>query len=291
MKPKVFLSHNKNDLALIQRIANDLQSAFVDVWFDEWEIPPGDSLRDKIFEDGIPECDLFFVYLSVHSITSYWVKEELDAAFVLEAEQKGGFMAFFVESEEIRSELRPDIRSKLCPILTDTEYAKPLRQLISKSWQAAHKNRLRVTENEKKLEILKLQKEKQIVENNLEELRAQSTDHTNVLIEHLSKMTLSIAGRDVSADSLFELSAPRLGLGTAEHILAEGIGFVPTDDQKPFFEESHGTRSEWLGFIGKMVALGLVRPRIADEIIDSDYYYLTELGALVSQKVMMASLK
>jgi hypothetical protein len=59
MKPRVFLSHSKKDRECIERIAADLRSARIDVWYDDWEIPPGSSLRAKIFEEGIPECDLF----------------------------------------------------------------------------------------------------------------------------------------------------------------------------------------------------------------------------------------
>ena len=66
-KPKVFLSHSKKDQNFIKQLAIDLRSARIDVWYDDWEIPPGASLRSKIFEDGISECDLFFIYLTQNS--------------------------------------------------------------------------------------------------------------------------------------------------------------------------------------------------------------------------------
>lgn len=88
MKPRVFLSHSKKDRVFIERIANVLRIGKIDVWYDDWEIPPGDSIRKKIFEDGIPNCDLFFVYLTENSKDSYWVQKELDAAVIHEAEQK-----------------------------------------------------------------------------------------------------------------------------------------------------------------------------------------------------------
>lgn len=59
MKPKVFLSHSKKDKQFIEKVANDLRSCGIDVWYDEWEIPPGESIRKKIFEEGITSCDLF----------------------------------------------------------------------------------------------------------------------------------------------------------------------------------------------------------------------------------------
>jgi hypothetical protein len=93
MKPKIFLSHNKKDKDFIKKLANSLRTGRINVWYDDWEIPPGASLRAKIFEEGIPGCDLFFVYLTENSINSKWVKQELDAAFVTELEGKGGFYA------------------------------------------------------------------------------------------------------------------------------------------------------------------------------------------------------
>ena len=102
MKPRVFLCHSKSDKLLIEKIANDLRAAYIDVWYDEWEIPPGESFRSKIFEDGIPNCELLFAYLTPHSAESRWVKRELDAAFIHDIQVKGGFIALFVDSEETR---------------------------------------------------------------------------------------------------------------------------------------------------------------------------------------------
>ena len=92
MKPKVFLSHSKKDKVFIEKLANDLRSCGIDVWYDEWEIPPGESIRKKIFEDGITSCDMFFVYLTENSIPSYWVQKELDGAFIHEIETKNSFI-------------------------------------------------------------------------------------------------------------------------------------------------------------------------------------------------------
>ena len=88
MKPRVFLSHSKADRQFIERLANDLRAARIDVWYDEWEIPSGVSFRKRIFEDGITESDLFFVYLTAASAASHWSEREIDAAFVLDAEAR-----------------------------------------------------------------------------------------------------------------------------------------------------------------------------------------------------------
>ncbi len=105
MKPKIFLSHSKKDKAIIEKIANDLRYCNIDVWYDEWEIPPGESIRKKIFEDGIPNCDSFFVYLTPNSVDAYWVQKELDSAVIRDSEDRNSFLILFVDNDETRKKL------------------------------------------------------------------------------------------------------------------------------------------------------------------------------------------
>ena len=49
----------------------------VDVWLDKWEMCAGDSLIDKIFEDGIKNAEIFIIILSKFSVDKPWVREEL----------------------------------------------------------------------------------------------------------------------------------------------------------------------------------------------------------------------
>ena len=55
---RVFISHASEDkerfvLAFGQRLRDD----GVDAWVDKWEKLPGDSLVDRIFEEGLKEAD------------------------------------------------------------------------------------------------------------------------------------------------------------------------------------------------------------------------------------------
>jgi hypothetical protein len=43
---------------------------------------PGDSLVDKIFNEGLKSCTAFIVVLSQNSVNSKWVREELNAGIV-----------------------------------------------------------------------------------------------------------------------------------------------------------------------------------------------------------------
>lgn len=81
--PKVFVSHASEDKArFVLGFAARLRAAGIDAWLDRWEMLPGDSVVDRIFEEGLAEAGAVVVVLSVHSVDKPWVREELNAAFV-----------------------------------------------------------------------------------------------------------------------------------------------------------------------------------------------------------------
>ena len=83
MNQKVFISHASEDKErFVMDFASKLRANGVDAWLDKWEMLPGDSLVDKIFEEGIKEADSFIIVLSHHSVNKPWVREELNASFV-----------------------------------------------------------------------------------------------------------------------------------------------------------------------------------------------------------------
>ncbi len=82
IRPKVFLSYSHDDRDTAEKIAKDLLLNGIDVWFDKWEILPGDSLIQKIFEEGLSGANAFIILISKNSVESKWVKQELDTAFI-----------------------------------------------------------------------------------------------------------------------------------------------------------------------------------------------------------------
>ncbi|HEX7961135.1 MAG TPA: toll/interleukin-1 receptor domain-containing protein, partial [Terriglobales bacterium] len=83
MHPKVFISHASEDKErFVLAFAERLRASGVDAWLDRWEMLPGDSLVDKIFEEGLRHAAAVVVVLSRHSVVKPWVREELNAAFV-----------------------------------------------------------------------------------------------------------------------------------------------------------------------------------------------------------------
>lgn len=82
--PVVFVSHASEDKdRFVLQFATRLRSEYgVDALVDKWEILPGDSLIDKIFEEGIGRAQAVIVVVSEYSVEKSWVREELNAANV-----------------------------------------------------------------------------------------------------------------------------------------------------------------------------------------------------------------
>ena len=80
----VFLSHSSRDKDLARRIAQDLKSHSIEVWFDEWEIHVGHSISQMI-ESGLEKADFVAVLLTKHSVSSGWVDKEWQAKIGEEA--------------------------------------------------------------------------------------------------------------------------------------------------------------------------------------------------------------
>ena len=98
VRQSVFLSHSSVDKPFVSRLATDLRSRDVPVWFDQWELRVGDSLTEKI-ERGISESGWLAVVLSKNSVGSDWVQKELRAAQARELRDKNVFVLPIVIDE------------------------------------------------------------------------------------------------------------------------------------------------------------------------------------------------
>jgi len=67
--PRVFVSHASEDTdRFVIEFCRRLRSSGIDAWLDHWELQPGDSLVDRIFEEGIGGANAFLVVLSKNSV-------------------------------------------------------------------------------------------------------------------------------------------------------------------------------------------------------------------------------
>ncbi len=83
MPPRVFVSHASEDKQrFVLQFAQRLRENGVDAWLDQWEMLPGDSLVDRIFEQGLKEAQAVVIVLSAVSVQKPWVREELNHSVV-----------------------------------------------------------------------------------------------------------------------------------------------------------------------------------------------------------------
>lgn len=270
-KPRVFLSHSKQDKNLIEKLANDLRRARIDVWYDEWEIPPGESFRKKIFEDGIPACDLFFIYLTENSKDSVWVTRELDAAFIhdLNRKSQSGFMAIFVSSDELRSTLPLDIQSLHSPVFNEEEYIPPLMNLISKTWERT--SQLLILEESQKyaLQIANLKNDLLEMENTfLKSNSKQLITDLNKIIEELNNLIYTKNGISLSLKDIFIELSSLLASGTNDGHFTHRISQMFNISGYSF--DVYGYE-----FFGELILRGLLT---REAVQGDETYILTETG-------------
>ena len=87
VRAKCFISHNHRDNDVAERIAEELVKAGAEVWVDDWEMHPGDSLIAKI-SDAIVDSYYLVVLLSRDSVQSSWVNKELEIALTRQISDK-----------------------------------------------------------------------------------------------------------------------------------------------------------------------------------------------------------
>jgi len=72
---RIFISHNRNDKKTARELARMLRAQGSDVWFDEWEIIPGQSIIEAL-EHGLSLADSFVIIWSKNAKESSWVSTE-----------------------------------------------------------------------------------------------------------------------------------------------------------------------------------------------------------------------
>jgi hypothetical protein len=163
-KPKVFLSHSKDDISFINQLYNDLRKCQIEPWLDSEEIRHGKPWLDAIFEDGLPTCDSVLVYFTEYSLKSAMVKKEIDSGLLQQLKENSISFLPYVNDAEIRSKLRSDIQALQVVEWNKDNYFSLLPQVVAEIWRSfsermilnAIKNeRIRRLEAELELEKIK----------------------------------------------------------------------------------------------------------------------------------------
>jgi hypothetical protein len=129
MPPKVFVSHASADKdRFVIGLATKLRGAGVDAWLDRWEMNPGDSLVDKIFDEGLKNCQAMIVVISRNSIDSKWVREELNIGMVRKIEQKAKLIPIRLDGCEMPVCLRATVWEDVSDL---SDYETQFRRVLN----------------------------------------------------------------------------------------------------------------------------------------------------------------
>lgn len=127
--PKVFVSHASEDKTrFVVEFAKRLREKGVDAWLDQWEMKPGDSLVDKIFEEGLKEASAVIVVLSKTSVQKPWVREELNASVVSRITRGTKLIPVVIDDCEVPESLRSTLWQRVDNL---DDYENSLQRILS----------------------------------------------------------------------------------------------------------------------------------------------------------------
>ena len=68
---KVFISYSSIDKSFVRKLSNDISANGIDIWLDQNNIKPGDSIVSKI-NKGLCESDFTLLVISSYFLKSEW---------------------------------------------------------------------------------------------------------------------------------------------------------------------------------------------------------------------------
>jgi hypothetical protein len=122
----VFLSHSSKDKDIVRDVAERLRADGLRVWFDEWEIKPGDSIPSKV-DDGLEQSRVLVLCMSAHAFGSDWASlESYTYRFRDPLNKERCFIPLRLDDEPIKNSLAQFLYINWVLEGSETEYMKLL---------------------------------------------------------------------------------------------------------------------------------------------------------------------
>lgn len=133
-QPKVFVSHASEDKErFVIEFAAKLRAKGIDAWLDKWEILPGDSLVDKIFEEGLKNAQAVIVVLSKNSVGKPWVKEELNSAVIRRINGASKLIPVVIEDCDLPEALKSIVWERIADLKNyDAEFERIVMSIYNR---------------------------------------------------------------------------------------------------------------------------------------------------------------
>lgn len=137
MTKKVFISHASEDKGrFVTEFATRLRENGVDAWLDKWEMLPGDSLVEKIFEEGLKEADAVIIVLSQFSVNKPWVREELNVSVINKISKGTKIIPVVLDDCEVPESLKSTLWEKIEDFKS---YDNSFKRIISSIFEVTDK--------------------------------------------------------------------------------------------------------------------------------------------------------
>ena len=129
MKWNAFISYASEDKSFAQRLANALAKQGLNIWFDEFELNIGDSLRRSI-DQGLSNSRFGIVILSPSFFAKEWPQKELDALIARESPGEKILLPIWhnISAEQIRN-FSPMLADRIA-ISSDVGLAQVIEKLL-----------------------------------------------------------------------------------------------------------------------------------------------------------------
>jgi GTPase SAR1 family protein len=122
----VFLSHSSKDKPVVRVLAERLRADGLRVWFDEWELKPGDSIPAKI-EEGLEGSRVLVLCMSANAFGSDWAQLEAGTfRFRDPLNRERRFIPLRLDNAPIKGSLAQFLHIKWLPANREQEYPKLL---------------------------------------------------------------------------------------------------------------------------------------------------------------------